>query len=367
MGVLRLLLAISVFTAHLGPLFGVRLVDGPTAVQAFFIISGFYISLVLHEKYGTSWGDTRLFYVNRLLRLYPSYWVILVIAISFAVLAAYGFPPLQWFKTQIAFPRFTDVIHGIVGAYVILSNIFLFGIDWAFYITPTEGGFAFIPDFRKADITLNFLNPVPQAWSLGIEVAVYALAPFIFRLRLRYLILLFCVTMVGRLVASMSGLDYDPWTYRFMPFELGLFVVGAICYRVYSRIRDRSFGHLPYVLLAVVFCLLFTFDKFAAGHRLLPFFDDRQLVFLCVLSVALPFIFMATKSNKLDRLVGDLSYPFYLAHLLVMWLVPPAYTKYNILPFSITLGLAIALLVFVDQPMDHVRQHLARRTAKVHS
>jgi peptidoglycan/LPS O-acetylase OafA/YrhL len=45
-------------------------------VQAFFIISGFYMTLVLGGKY----ADTRLFYTNRMLRIFPSYLVMLAIA-----------------------------------------------------------------------------------------------------------------------------------------------------------------------------------------------------------------------------------------------------------------------------------------------
>jgi len=41
------------------------------AVEAFFIVSGFYMSLILTQKYGDK--GLWLFYSNRLLRLYPLY------------------------------------------------------------------------------------------------------------------------------------------------------------------------------------------------------------------------------------------------------------------------------------------------------
>ncbi|MNT94039.1 hypothetical protein D3C72_2356420 [compost metagenome] len=71
---------------------------------------------------------------------------------------------------------------------------------------------------------------------------------------------------------------------------------------------------------------------------------------------------MATKNNKIDRFVGDLSYPFYLAHIFVMWAVPPAYAKGNVLPFLVTLGISFALLLLIDRPIDRYRQYRAGRT-----
>ena len=51
MGLIRALLAISVILAHSESFLGLSLVGGKVAVQAFFIISGFYMALILNEKY----------------------------------------------------------------------------------------------------------------------------------------------------------------------------------------------------------------------------------------------------------------------------------------------------------------------------
>ena len=50
MGVLRCLLALSVLLVHdLDGWF--KLIDGVAAVQCFYLISGFYMALVLNERY----------------------------------------------------------------------------------------------------------------------------------------------------------------------------------------------------------------------------------------------------------------------------------------------------------------------------
>ena len=85
MGALRLFLAVSVLVAHAGPLFGFNLMFSDVAVKLFFIISGFYMSLVLSGKYeGKSLRWT--FYTNRFLRLYPAYLLaILITGVLFLV------------------------------------------------------------------------------------------------------------------------------------------------------------------------------------------------------------------------------------------------------------------------------------------
>lgn len=75
MGLIRVALAFAVLFSHL-PILSTNFMGGGLAVQAFFIVSGFYMSLVLGGKY----KDANLFYSNRLLRLMPSYFVVMGLA-----------------------------------------------------------------------------------------------------------------------------------------------------------------------------------------------------------------------------------------------------------------------------------------------
>lgn len=74
-------MALSVVAAHGISVFKINLVGGPLAVQAFFIISGFYITLILNEKYVDVNNIYSLFISNRFLRLYPIYWSVLFLII----------------------------------------------------------------------------------------------------------------------------------------------------------------------------------------------------------------------------------------------------------------------------------------------
>ena len=75
MGTFRFLLALSVALSHFGTVWGYHIMNGRMAVQCFYMISGFLISLVLSHKYDPSTADgRRLFYSNRALRIFVPYW-----------------------------------------------------------------------------------------------------------------------------------------------------------------------------------------------------------------------------------------------------------------------------------------------------
>ena len=88
MGTFRFILALSVLASHVGPIPNFYPPSGAISVQAFFVVSGFYMALVLTEKY-TGPNQTSLFLTNRFLRIYPPYLFILFISLTFAVQFAY--------------------------------------------------------------------------------------------------------------------------------------------------------------------------------------------------------------------------------------------------------------------------------------
>ena len=74
-GFVALALAMAVLLGHL-PIASYKFISAAAAVQGFYIISGFYMALVLEGKY----KRVGLFYSNRLLRLMPTYFVMMAIA-----------------------------------------------------------------------------------------------------------------------------------------------------------------------------------------------------------------------------------------------------------------------------------------------
>lgn len=77
MGIYRFLLALNVVIFHL---LGVPAI-GPFAVFSFFVLSGFLMTLIMKETYGYSFLGVSKYAINRFLRLFPVYWVLLLITI----------------------------------------------------------------------------------------------------------------------------------------------------------------------------------------------------------------------------------------------------------------------------------------------
>src|SRR5262245_62043572 len=214
MGVIRLSLALAVVLAHgsrsrLGPL---TTLPPDMAVQAFYVISGFYMSLILSTKYRGGPRAIKLFFSNRLLRLAPTYLVVLAATLAGALIMRRNI----YFKTTEFEAVWAQLAPG-TKVVVALANLVVIGQDALMFtsIDPVTGHLQWDSNFQNAPLpTYKFLL-VPQAWSLSVELWFYALAPFLVRLRSRYLLGIVGLSVAGRLMAYAAGLSHDPWTYRF--------------------------------------------------------------------------------------------------------------------------------------------------------
>lgn len=76
-GTYRTFLALIVVVHHL---ISIPII-GHYAVHGFFILSGYLMTFVMNVSYGYSLRGIRAFSINRFLRLYPSYWVVLLLTL----------------------------------------------------------------------------------------------------------------------------------------------------------------------------------------------------------------------------------------------------------------------------------------------
>ena len=105
----------------------------------------------------------------------------------------------------------------------------------------------------------------------------------------------------------------DAWTYRFFPFELGYFLLGALAFRYRG-----SFDHLvPERAEKYWYCVYPLVIGFATARVPVPL---PTLTYPVALACALPLIFKQRAGIKVDRLTGELSYPFYISHLFALTL-----------------------------------------------
>jgi len=323
MGALRFLLALSVAYGHLGAFLGFPLVPGDTAVQCFFIVSGFYMSLVLNGKY--EHAGYWLFLSNRLLRLYPVYLAV------FAATVLLATPPR---------PR----LDALGWLYFAVSQLTLFGQDAVMFLAIKSGALAFTSNFNQSSGNLFEFSVVPQAWTLGVELWFYLLAPLVLRRSPAVIVGLFVGSIVLRMVLQLwFGLSGDPWSYRFFPSELALFLLGAIAHRL-----DRK----SLIVAAVTVAVVLFINRAGGPGRL------ASVSFLAAAAVSIPWLFAKTQCIEADKFLGELSYPIYLVHILAGSLIAGAVPA-----FLATLAAAVAIYLLVDRPIDRWRQSRLTRAA----
>jgi len=360
MGLLRLLLALSVLTAHMkgGNIFGFRLIYGNEAVECFFMISGFYMALVLNEKYNQR-GDYFPFLWQRVLRLYPVYLVVfLTTLVTLGVVSFAAGQPQSFF---IPWFQYAHNFSPLTWAYLIIANLFIVGIQLVRFIRldPTTGdlGFTNSPDAVGA-LAFSF---IPQAWTLDLELMFYLIAPFLVRRHVLVQIFVFVGSIVLRLsTAQMLTPDKSPWfSNSFFPYELAFFMAGSVAYQVYRHqqpflLRLRGFfSWFQWVFFFIVI----------AYSRLPGLAHPKFFVFSLLLFLMIPLLFLFTKDNARDRMIGELSYPFYLIHFLVLILMFPwvhSLPKIMQGPLyaAVALGTAYLLYSLFERQIDIYRHRL---------
>lgn len=327
MGSLRTIFAISVVFAHTN---GTIFVDGRVAVQLFYVISGYLISYVLVER--KSYPRLGYFYLNRYLRLYPVYFVVALLVIcTYWVFGTVWFIDMQILRQL---PWSANLL-------LAFSNLFIFGQDWVLFTAVHDGHLHFATNYQASEIHLHKGLLVPQAWTLGVELTFYLIAPFVLSRRpVIYILLLLSLAL--RIYLFRIGLgDQDPWSYRFFPTELALFLLGALAHQSLAPLYSKLFkGSLPKYSAVVTFFLI----AYSLSYALIPLGDElKKLVSIAILVILLPFCFFFQDNNRFDQWIGDLSYPIYINHMLVMFWVAYAAENLQLPVTNIYFGLIVVL------------------------
>lgn len=381
MGLLRFLLATAVIAEHSTPIFGLSLTGGHLAVRLFFIISGFYMALILSTKY-TKNRPRRywLFISNRFLRIYPTYYVVLFLCLAFyAAASMYLRHPADrlvlwqsaaqhgggWGLFWVGFCQLT-----VIGMDAV--SMFVYSLGQGLHLPGANTPAASVAWLPTAGADPSGLVPawrflfVPQSWSISIELVFYLLVPWLISWRTRNLLILAVASLASEAVCShlMYPALFQSLSYFFFPFQLVLFLLGVIAYRHSETYLDWLARPLKIGVVAAMFASLF-------ASQFLPELWGNILCTALVF-LSLPILFEATKKNRFQKWVGDLSYPMYMCHILVKWGLlalagvsrigagksPPGW----LLLVCATVAAAV-LLWRVDYPVDKWRQRRLEQNA----
>jgi peptidoglycan/LPS O-acetylase OafA/YrhL len=344
MGILRFLFAISVVGAHTWP--GTMLfVGGRNAVQCFFIISGFIITFILvdSKKYTIS-----QFYASRLIRLFPTYFFILI-----STFLLYKF---SGFTSDIS-ANFINVFSNLsinAKLLLILSNITLLGQDIIMFMSLKNGELGFTSNFNNSDLLLYHGLLVPQAWTISLEIYFYLLAPLIVK-RYIYLLSILFLSVICRFYLFKEGLALqDPWIYRFFPAELFFFLMGSISYLIIYKkivIRSKILFNIKtstiLVLILLFYCIFYSY---------IPFKEIIKTFLLFILLIFIvPFSYIFNNKFKYDMIIGELSYPIYISHFMVMFLISLLQIQnsyiYSMVTIFVTILLSILIMLLIESPL----------------
>jgi len=312
-GTYRFILALLVVMQHFklpfpGPV-------GNYAVAAFYVLSGYLMTLVLNEKYQGIQG-TAHFLVNRALRIYPSYLVVALFTLFFV----YFEPNIAWkFYKSIIMPQ-------TVGDW--LTNLTIMGL-WK----------------------TNHIILVPQGWTLFVELFYYVVMTLLSRNR---------VVTAGWFIASLV------WTgtalYIGMSFEDRHATITAASLHF-------STGAMIYHYGQKVGRWLWTGPALAYGAIILTAKPPHggAPYYLSILAAALLIMTLRDKrSKRWDSFLGDLSYPMYLSHFAVGILISKlffghaalrSYPYFLIYLFYIIV-FSYILHRYVEKPINGIRERV---------
>jgi peptidoglycan/LPS O-acetylase OafA/YrhL len=355
-GLLRTILALLVVGSHIGAFGGATF-----AVKGFFIISGFYMALVISTRYyALPVGD---FYVSRLLRLLPLYWVIGLLTVGAELWLVPHGQQFHKLVSPVANVSGLDLgsLPGPLLAYVVLSVSTMFGLDTGQWLgfTRVGGQLSLAPDFAPNSTTVVDLSPVPPGWTIGLELLFYLLAPFIVRRSIWFIASLCAFSLAFRVAMMTAGFFGYPWSRSLFPSELIYFLLGVLAYRLYLIIPDLNLSLRKRACIAatvlVIAVIYWPIDWVIRGSIIwntLPY---------VLIAAGIPFLFELTKDNTLDANIGELSYPIYMCHLFVMGLVQ--WSPLNNVPVwprhILTIILVIIVAFLLDRllvlPIDRLR------------
>jgi peptidoglycan/LPS O-acetylase OafA/YrhL len=359
MGILRFLLALAVVVVHTSHMYGfdsygLKLTGGVVAVQTFYMISGFYMALILSTKY-VGKGSYGLFLSNRFLRIYPAYWVVLVLTL--AVSASGSFTHIFGFGLE-DYVGNRHILSPVALFFLITTNLILFGQDAVLFLgIDSSGGLYFTTNFMATKPGVYTFMPLPQAWTLSLELMFYVIAPFFVKRRTSTLISVIFVSLLLRLYIYFgAGLYQDPWTYRFFPTELAFFLAGVVSYRLYVLIGDKSVGNMPTIATLLVVGVTVAYQWFPGGAT-------KQWLYYSLVWALMPLLFMFSKSKgSMDGWIGELSYPIYISHIFVLLLLSPFLDRLSpsshivVIVCVATVMFSVALMRFVMTPVENFRQ-----------
>ncbi len=318
---------ISVFVYHLLPDW---LPGGFLGVDLFFVLSGFLMAAI----YDPSAPDgTRKFFFNRVRRILPAYYVVLLAIVLVAAL-------------RVLPHEFAEVKgHAIYSAWLI-PNIG-YWLDGSYFANAS---------FR----------PGLHLWSLGVEFQFYLLVPAIVWMHRRFPRLLMAIALASLIACLLIVTTRPRYAFFLLPFRLWEFFLGFYAFRLTQRFGE---DRLPPWLLALrwplcigMIAIMFVTIAEADHPKYGAVFVTVATAVLLV--VGLPGRMVANRAGQAMVAVGTYSYSIYLVHypVIAYWFYRPFKPVGGFTAHAGDIAIVTALTVLLSLLLYHGIENPLRKT-----
>lgn len=275
---------------------------GQLGVILFFVLSGFLITyLLLKEKNDAGTISIKYFYFRRILRIWPLYYLIMILA----------FFILPYFSL-FSIPGFTESFNADYWSIFILFLLFL------------------------PNVALVMYSPVPfasQSWSVGVEEQFYLLWPWIIKKSKKPLNLLFAIIFFSLIIywvlsfMHKNSSDYIvSQLFRFWEhFNIDCMAIGGIAAWILFNKKEKIllFFYNKYLQIIVYLLTVGALVKGFYFPVIIPYLDLNCefyafLFAVIILNLASNPNSIISMENKLLDYLGKISYGLYMYHVLAI-------------------------------------------------
>ena len=379
---LRAFAILGVLVAHMRPRliapFDALAVLGWAGVDLFFVISGFLITGILLglRQHPTPFRE---FYWRRTLRIFPPYYLVLLLILALAALHG----------------------EGILRRQFVFASLFLTSVTRMFPLHLMASRLMLGDSFEITPVTVNrhyftlFQGGLWVFWSLSVEEIFYLLwAPIVLRGSKRLILLCSLAPLIAcpairvlALTSSNFATIAGSFVSRFDALAVGsclaLLFLAVNRRKLPARVLEHGLAFaMPFAFIALIFLswrcgLLRNIDlRSTLGFNL---FGYSLLAIVCASLVAISVQFSGFKITRIFRAralvyVGSISYVVYLIHIPVYVAVgiglarlepiPSHAVVQGVLAFGLSIGLAALSWRYIETPILGLRDRTFWRVCR---
>jgi peptidoglycan/LPS O-acetylase OafA/YrhL len=258
---------------------------GFIGVDVFFVISGYLIAKNIRAEILTNNFSLSLFYYNRIKRLLPSLYFILILS-----------SVIFYFLLQPTL--FREYAKSIVSTLLSFSNIF-FWLNSGYF---------------DRDVVFK---PLIHTWSLSVEEQFYFIFPIFYwvlikKINKNVLQILFILLLISLCFSQFISIKMPAANFYLLPSRIWEFMVGVVCSYVNVKLAPRS--HSLKIICILLLCILLSAFFFDETLPLPGFYSVIPVFSAGILLIYLEREDFLLLNNQVLVFFGSISYSLYLWH-----------------------------------------------------